>query len=109
MKNLRKVTAIGLAAVLSMGGLAACGNKPAEPQKTDAPAQKTDADPVKTEKQGESTEAPANDDVVTLKWYMSINPIAADTDKVIEKLNEYTREKIGVEIDYQVIANPDYK
>lgn len=40
---------------------------------------------------------------------MSINPVAADTEKVIEKLNEYTREKIGVEIDYKVIANPDYK
>lgn len=50
-----------------------------------------------------------SDDIVTLKWYMSINPVAPDTDKVIEKLNEYTRDKIGVEIDYQVIANPDYK
>ena len=37
-----------------------------------------------------------------LKWYMSINPVAPDTDKVIEKLNEYTRDKIGVEIDYTV-------
>ena len=48
-------------------------------------------------------------EVTTLTWYMSINPVAADTDKVIEKLNEYSRDKIGVEIDYKVIANPDYK
>ncbi len=47
--------------------------------------------------------------VTTLTWYMSINPVAADTDKVIQALNEYTRDKIGVEIDYKVMANPDYK
>ena len=46
---------------------------------------------------------------VTLKWYMSLNPVDADTDKVIAALNEYTKEKIGVTIDYTVIANPDYK
>lgn len=50
-----------------------------------------------------------DEDIVTLKWYMSINPVNPDTDKVIEALNEYTREKIGVEIDYTVLANPDYK
>lgn len=48
-------------------------------------------------------------DIVKLKWYMSINPVATDTEKVIAKLNEYTKEKIGVEIDYKVMANPDYK
>ena len=48
-------------------------------------------------------------EITTLTWYMSINPVAADTQQVIDKLNEYTREKIGVEIDYKVIANPDYK
>ena len=50
-----------------------------------------------------------DEDIVTLKWYMSINPVYPDTDKVIEALNEYTREKIGVEIDYTILANPDYK
>lgn len=48
-------------------------------------------------------------ELTTLVWYMSINPVAADTEKVIARLNEYTRDKIGVEIDYKVIANPDYK
>ena len=56
----------------------------------------------------EKAGAKGSKDVVTLKWYMSLNPIAPDTAKVIEKLNEYTREKIGVQIDYQVISNPDY-
>lgn len=60
-------------------------------------------------KKEESNATSGGDEVVKLKWYMSINPVAPDTQKVIDKLNEYTRDKIGVEIDYQVIANPDYK
>lgn len=58
---------------------------------------------------GRDTDQGDSDDIVTLKWYMSINPVYPDTEKVIEALNEYTKEKIGVEIDYTVIANPDYK
>ena len=54
-----------------------------------------------------SSSAEENQEVTTLTWYMSINPVAADTEEVIAALNEYTREKINVEIDYKVIANPD--
>lgn len=60
-------------------------------------------------KEDKAASTSGDDGVVKLKWYMSINPVAPDTQKVIDKLNEYTREKIGVEVDYQVIANPDYK
>lgn len=82
----KKTLSLGLAAALTVGLLAGCGSK------------------------GESDNGGGTEEgITTLKWYMSINPVAADTDKVIEKLNEYTREKIGVEIDYNVIANPDYK
>ena len=49
------------------------------------------------------------DEIVTLKWYMLQSTVAADTDKVIEALNEYTREKIGVEIDYTIMNNADYQ
>ncbi|MGN0304712.1 MAG: ABC transporter substrate-binding protein [Lachnospiraceae bacterium] len=48
------------------------------------------------------------EEVVVLKWYMSLPSVAADTDQVIEKLNEYTREKIGVEIDYMPMSDSDY-
>lgn len=84
----KKAAAAVLAAVMTAGLLAGCG------------------------KQGSSTPASGSaggDEITTLTWYMSINPVAADTAKVIEKLNEYTRDKIGVEIDYKVMANPDYK
>lgn len=67
----------------------------------------TGADSPSSAAEGPSSDTPQ--EITTLTWYMSINPVAADTEKVIEKLNEYTREKIGVEIDYKIMANPDYK
>ena len=82
----KRLLSIGLAAAMTVGLLAGCGKKG-----------------------GSDNGGSDGDGITTLKWYMSINPVAADTDKVIEKLNEYTRDKIGVEIDYNVIANPDYK
>lgn len=83
----KRTAAVAVTAALAAGLLAGCG------------------------KQGSSAPAGSSDgkEITTLTWYMSINPVAADTAKVIEKLNEYTRDKIGVEIDYKVIANPDYK
>lgn len=58
---------------------------------------------------GSKTTDTNKDEVVKLKWYMSISPVAPDTDKVIGELNKYTREKIGVEIEYIPIAVADYK
>ena len=87
-KNVSKrVAALTMTAAMSVGLLAGCGGSDTPPSSTGS----------------------GDDEITTLIWYMSINPVAADTDKVIAKLNEYTREKIGVEIDYKVIANPDYK
>nr|WP_307991767.1 ABC transporter substrate-binding protein [uncultured Niameybacter sp.] len=49
------------------------------------------------------------EEVVTLKWYMSVDSVEPDTEKVIEALNVYTRDKIGVEIDYIDIIDAEYK
>ncbi len=49
-----------------------------------------------------------DEEIVTLKWYMSLPNVAADTDQVITALNEYTREKIGVEIEYMPMADSEY-
>ena len=93
-KAFKRAAALTAAAALSAGLLAGCGGSAAS-----------------TSTAGTSGSAAGTDsgEITTLTWYMSINPVAADTQKVIDKLNEYTREKIGVEIDYKVIANPDYK
>lgn len=81
----RNVLGLCLVTAMALGVLAGCNQKEAQTRK---------------EQSGEVTK---------LVWYMSLNPVAPDTDKVIAKLNEYTREKIGVEIDYKIMANPDYK
>ena len=87
-KNVSKrVAALTMTAAMSVGLLAGCGGSDTPPSSTGS----------------------GDDEITTLIWYMSINPVAPDTDEVIAKLNEYTREKIGVEIDYRVMANPDYK
>ncbi len=85
-KMMKRVTSILLATTLTAGLLASCGGKSAS----------------------STSKNSKGEDVTTLTWYMSINPVAADTKKVIDKLNEYTKDKINVEIDYKVIANSDY-
>lgn len=49
------------------------------------------------------------EEVITLKWYMSVDSVEPDTAKVMEALNTYTRDKIGVEIDYTAIVDAEYK
>ncbi len=121
-KTIAVLMAISVAAAL-LGGCGGTGETGSAASETNAKGTEQGAAESKGTEEGASdsknteegasdskeTKTAGSDDIVKLKWYMSINPVAPDTDKVIEKLNEYTRDKIGVEIDYQVIANPDYK
>lgn len=66
----KKVCALGMAALMAAGSLTMTG-----------------VEQVKA------------DDVVTIKIHTPI-PEQTDSDAVMEALNEYTREKIGVEVDY---------
>ena len=72
----KRLLSIGLAAAMTAGLLAGCG-------------QKGGSDNGGSDEEG----------ITTLTWYMSINPVAADTDQVIEILNESTRQKIGSDKD----------
>ena len=47
------------------------------------------------------------EEVTTIKWYAYENP-SADVDEVFAKVNEYTKEKIGVVIDYTPITPAEY-
>lgn len=109
--KMKKLISTGLSVLLAASLLAGCGSGKAPAASSEPATEKAGTESEAAGDTGETTADKGNtsDEVVTLKWYMSINPMAPDTDKVIEKLNEYTREKIGVEIDYTVIANPDYK
>ncbi len=96
MKRITKrMVAFAMAATMVAGLMVGCGKQGASTTSTTGGGSNADTKDTK--------------EVTKLVWYMSINPVAADTQKVIDKLNEYTRDKIGVEIDYKVIANPDYK
>lgn len=107
--KMKKLLSTGLAMVLAAAMLAGCSSSSQTTSTADTGDAAATTAAATAEESSAAQQETGSDEVVTLKWYMSINPVAADTDKVIEKLNEYTREKIGVEIDYTVIANPDYK
>ncbi len=67
----RKIVSVGLAAVMAAGLLAGCGGK------------------KETNSSGE--------EVVELTWWQ-IGDAQKDQEKVLEKVNEYTQEKIGVKL-----------
>lgn len=80
-KRVKKVLALGLAGIISLGALAGCGNKAAT-----------------TEKEKE---------IVELTWYQ-VGDTQKDADKVIQKVNEYTEEKIGVKLKVINVGWGDY-
>lgn len=114
--RLKKLAGIGLSGIMAVSLLAGCGagggasggSKGTESSKAAESSETAGSSgaAMTSEAAGEKKDS---GDVVTLKWYMSLNPVYPDTDKVIAKLNEYLKDKIGVKIDYTVIANPDYK
>ena len=107
--KMKKLLSSGMSLLLATALLAGCGGAPQTSAVTESAQGSEAASAAQTQEASSEAAESASDEIVTLKWYMSINPVAADTDKVMEKINEYTKEKIGVEIDYTVIANPDYK
>lgn len=108
----RKMAGIGMSALLAAALAAGCGSSTGSSGsgKGTGAEGSTQEGSAQAGSTGESVKSDGKpDDLVTLKWYMSINPVYPDTDKVIARLNEYLKDKIGVKIDYTVIANPDYK
>lgn len=80
--KLKRLAALGMAAVLALTTLTACGGK-----------------------KGETNES--GEEVVELTWYQ-VGDTQKDADKVIEKVNEYTKEKIGVKIKVINVGWGDY-
>ena len=81
-KVLKRVAAAGLAASMAVGMLAGCGKEKAE-----------------TNESGE--------EVVELVWWQ-IGDAQKDHEKVLEKVNEYTSEKIGVKLKINTAGWGDY-
>lgn len=78
----RKFASAGLAMAMAAGLLAGCGGKGTE-----------------TNSSGE--------DVVELTWWQ-IGDVQKDQDKVLEKVNEYISEKIGVKLKINTAGWGDY-
>lgn len=106
--RLRKLVSLGMSALMAASLLAGCGSS-AGAGGSGGGGTSRGGGAAETTGESAKDKGTSSDDLVTLKWYMSINPVYPDTDKVIAKLNEYIKDKIGVQIDYTVIANPDYK
>ena len=82
----RKIIALGLAAVMTAGMLTGCGGS-------------------------ESKENASNDkgeEVVTLKWVTIGNGMPSNYDSWIGKVNDYIGEKIGVNLEMEVIPWGDW-
>jgi len=81
----KKIMAMGLAAVMAMGGLTGCGSK------------------------DDKTVLNANgEEVVQLKWIIIGNGMPDNYDSWISKVNDYTGDKIGVNLDMEVIPWGDW-
>lgn len=80
--KIKKAAAIITAGALVLGMAAGCGSK-------------------------ETAKGTDGEEVVTLIWYQD-GDAQKDTPQVLEKINEYTREKIGVEIKINNIGWGDY-
>lgn len=80
--RLKKIAALGIAAVMALTGLSACGSKGGQ-----------------TNEKGE--------EVVELTWYQ-VGDTQKDADRVIEEVNKYTEEKIGVKLKVVSIGWGDY-
>jgi putative aldouronate transport system substrate-binding protein len=94
MKTFKRLTSVALAAMMG-AGLAACGFGGGNA----------------TSGSGSSSEAASGnkDDVVTLKWYAVGSGMPDNYDSWAQKVNDYLADKIGVNIDMNIISWGDWE
>ena len=95
MKKLKKVLALGLAGAMALS-LAACGG--------DSSTAETSGSTTT----GTSEAATGSGDVVTLKWVMVGNGQPSNYDAWLQQINPYLEDKIGVNIDVEVVGWGDW-
>lgn len=100
-KNFKRLIALGLSAVM-MFSLAACGNS----KQTDSASGGNSDTQSKQEASGDSTAA--SGDVVTIKWVAVGNGMPDNYDAWKAHINPYLEEKIGVNIEFEVVAWGDW-
>ena len=94
---LRRLIAAMLVVVMMLGLLAGCG-APAEVEDAAAP--------------GASEKAPAKaeqaEEPVTVTWYAYVDVMSEDQEMVMEELNKYLVEKLGIKMDLQISLGSEY-
>ena len=97
--RLKKVLAAGIAAAMTAGMLAGCGSGGSE-NTSDATTSGEGQNEAGT---GTESAAASSDEIVTLKWVTIGNGMPTNYDSWVAKVNEYVGEKIGVNIEMEVI------
>lgn len=102
----KKLVALGLASCMALG-LMACGSSGSDSSSSSSSAAGT----ASTEASAADTAADSasTDEVVTLKWYAVGTGMPDNYDSWAEKVNSYLADKIGVNIDMNVIAWGDWE
>lgn len=94
MKKIFKIASTLCILTLMGSALAACGSPNNSASSTNEPSNNST-----------STEAAGKKDIPTLVWWQIGNtPLPANYSKAIDKMNEYTAEKIGVKVDLRVAS-----
>lgn len=94
MKKIFKIASTLCILTLMGSALAACGSSNNSASSTNEPSNNST-----------STEAAGKKDIPTLVWWQIGNtPLPANFSKAIDKMNEYTAEKIGVKVDLRVAS-----
>ncbi|MBE5860299.1 MAG: DUF3502 domain-containing protein [Butyrivibrio sp.] len=113
----KKVLSMLLSCAMGLSLVAGCGGSSETQTAADTTSEETAAedtteeaestDSAESEESTESTEA-ASGDVVTLKWVTIGSGMPDNYDSWVSTLNEYLGEKIGVNIDMEVISWGDW-
>lgn len=85
--KLRKLAALGMAAIMAAGTLAGCGG---------------------SDGKKETAKNASGEDIVNLKWVIIGNGMPDNYDSWIGKVNDYIGEKIGVNLEMEVIPWGDW-
>lgn len=109
-EQVKRWLAAALTFTMTAGMLAGCGNTIAEESKSEEKTENTQKASETAETSGEMTdEAQAsNGEVPTLVWWTTGGTPPADFDEAVEKISDYTEEKIGVRLQVKIAGWADY-
>lgn len=95
---MKKVVSIALSLVMAASLLTGCGSTPTSTEKKEPVAQTETTDKVEDTGAAADSSAPDISEPVTLKWYLHGSNVTDDA-AVMEKANEYLKEKLNVTLE----------